>query len=335
MKIQLNSLFPQNDIKISPGSGTNFQKGQAFSGRIVSINGNVVEINTGGVNIKAYSKGNIGLPMNIQMNFEVVESSRDMLVIRPLETGAAVPVSKDAIIAGLLDSMGVEPSPSSVSFLKDGEFILGRNIEKLLASLDMEGREDAVQNIKDILIKPGELSEYIKNFEDNGRLLKMLDALFKYGRSDNMNSKSYTGILGDMVKGLTIQINHDFPLFFIPVPMYADNQPMHGELWIEKDGKAGTDRESPLLIHLLVDTPSLGRVEADILSMGKDLSLVLYCRKDIVPLFEKYSPVIKERISGLGLIIRECNVSELKKPRSFIDFAQLYAKPFTPLDVRA
>lgn len=315
--------------------GTVPQKGQMFMGRVLSITDGIVDIKTaGGSIIKAYAENGVELPSNANVNFEVVDSSKDKLVIRPLLGGLGGAAGERDMLIGMLSGFGIDPTPENISFLKDGGFMLGKNVEKLMALLSQEGKQGEVNVIKDIFVKPGELLNYLKDFEGGDKFLKMVETLISSIGRDDANSKSYGSISANILKGLSIQINNDLPLFLIPVPMYFEDQPLHGEIWIEKDGTVEKEGKSIIYIHLLTDTQSFGRIEADIRSDGYDMGLDIYCRKDVLPLFEKYTGDLKKNIRELGLNVMDINLSELKKNRNFLDFAYKYVKPFTPVDIR-
>lgn len=337
MKIENIQVNIQGISKPGIEGGRELQKGQSFIGRVVSFEDGIMNIRTlNGVNIKAFAHEKVTLPSNSAIRFEVVENTKDMLTLKPAPANIERMVTNEDIMAGFLDSMGVKPDAKNVNFLKDGGFLFGKNLEKLMSMLEQGGREEMASNLKSLMVKPGELEEYIKGFNGgNGeKLIKALSELLQGIRNDETASKMYSGAAGNILKGLFVQINHDFPLFFIPVPMYINNEPYNGEVWIEKDYEDGEQGREDICIYIMVDTPSMGRIETNIRSSGRDLSLNLYCKKELVELFDIYSPGLKKHISNLGFNVRNLGISELKEAKSFLDLAKKYTKPFVPIDVK-
>lgn len=335
MKIQSNPVIQQNDAKKVIQGEVKLLKGQVFSGRVVSSEGDIYNIRTStGGNLKAYGSGKLELPVNTQLVFEVLDSSRDMIVIRPVQGNQAGYVSGTEMLVGLLESLGIEPLPENISFLKDGGYAFGRNIEKLMKVISQEKGQDEAAGLKSIMIKPGALADYIKSFEGEEKFLNLLEALVRSAGGDGTSSRLSGNLSAGLLKGLTIQINHDYPLFLIPVPLYFEDKPCHGEIWIEDEGAGNHEAESLFSIHILIDTPSFGRIEGDIKSSGMAMNLDIYCGKEVIPLFQRYAGDLEDRISELGLKLTGFGVFELKRSRGFMDFVQKYVRPFTPIDVR-
>jgi hypothetical protein len=335
MKIQPGSGNIINSINTGQGrEAGRLEVGHAFWGRVVSIQDGSAQILTNMGSIKAQIAGeNVSLPLNTSMVFKIVDSTKDTIVIKTMQQDVQINMSKEQLFMGLLDSLGIEPSPANVDFLKNGGFSFGKNIEKLITTLLMDNNENDAANLKNIMIRPSELGQYIKGFESGDRFLSIIDMMLKAAAGDRTNPKLYEGLAANVLKGLSIQINHDFPLFFIPVPMYFENEPHHGEIWLEK-GSKGNDSEDIVYIHILMDTPHFGRIEGDIRNLNSEIILDIYCIKDTMPVFEKYLDDLKSRIVNLGYNVMGLNLHELTKPRNFTDFAKNYVKPFIPLDIK-
>lgn len=321
-----------NAIESKETSG--LEGGQAFWGRIVAIEDEMLDIKTKMGDIKAKISGeNINLPLNKSLLFKVVDSTKDTIVIKAMQQDIKISIPGEEIYMGLLDSLGIEPSTANVEFLKNGRFSFGKNIERLMFALLMDNHENRAADIRNIVIKPAGLIEYLKGFENGEGFLSIISGIIKAARGDISSSGFYEVLAANVLKGLYIQINHSFPLFFIPVPMYFENQPHHGEIWIEK-GLKGIDSDGAVYIHVLMDNPYFGRIEGDIRNLKNELMLDLYCRKDIIPLFEKHLNDLSKSISSLGYHIMGLNMHELIKPRDFTDFAKKYVKPFVPVDIK-
>lgn len=317
--------------------GRGLQKGQSFVGRVISFENGILDIVTvDALNIKASTEDGVTLPLNTPIKFQVVENSGDRLFLKPFIPDMGKVVRAEDIMAGFLDSIGIKPDAQNVNFLKNGGFIFGKNIEKLISMLERDGKGDAAQTLRSLMVEPKDLAQYIKEYgmERGKKLLEGLGEALKNIRNNESGSTIYANISGNIIKGLMVQVNHGFPLFFIPVSMYIENKFYNGEIWIEKDDSGGKNDGDELCIYLMIDTPSFGRIEANIQSSGRDLALYIYCKNEIMPIARANSEELKKHISSLGVDIKNFSVSELKESRNFMDLVKKYVKPFAPMDVR-
>lgn len=337
MRIQLGTTFESNFIKNSNLPSPVFQKNQIINGKILAVDGNELEmLIAGGKIVKASVEGKLNLPLNSYIDFEVVESSRDLLVIKPIRGEETVHVSQDRVLTELSSAINIKPSPENMKFLERCNNLLGISLSRLGEALLSNGKTDIYNILKEILIEPGKTGEYLKRFEkENGaKLTEQLKILFESVMKKEKNSPIFARILGDIAKSILIKTTHPFPLIYIPVPLIYNNKLYPSEIWIEKDPAEEGESKNNISFHLLIDTPYLGRVEADIICSGSDLGVDLYCSRENLHLFEKNLDMLKERISSIGFIPKWIKAHELKENNGFIKLSQKYIKPLPPLDVR-
>lgn len=293
-------------------------KGMTFVGRVVSIEGNALDIMVGMERIKAHGKMTHELPINTPITFEVVSIEDSVVVLKPaLEEESTA--SEDNIIAGFLESAGIEPSSGNIDFIKENDYVFSKAIQKMVAS-------------EEIMLKTGELEGYIKGFVKEGgeELVQRLSKLFSLMKNGGQLPKGFSKAASNLLKGLLIQENPSYPVFLIPVPLKYNDHNCSGEIWIE-DGNGGKD--GTIYVHIFVDTPC-GRVEASVANHGRSISLNICCSMELIPLFNMYSGEIRDKITSLGFDIKGLCIMELKKRTSFIDIVGKYVKPFEHLNVR-
>lgn len=337
MRIESSTINMASFSKTLNSTPPVFEKNQIVNGRILSIDNNGLDINfSGGFHVKASVEGNMQLPLNTSIDFEVLAHTGDKLLLRPLLENHPETVPKERILAGLAARLGIQPSQDNLNFLEKCENLISRNLEKMANMLLTEGKEDAVKVMQNIFTGPEKLADYLKDFKNVTieKLIGQLDELYKEIKKDNLSSGAYNRLMGEIIKGLSVQVNHTFPLFFIPIPLVFNNRFYPGELWIEKDASNAEEGTKDILIYLMVDAPFSGRVEANIKHLNNYIYMDIYCNKSVLPLFDKNSDILKEKISRLGITLKSLMFHELKKNNSFFELSKKYVKPLPSLDIR-
>ena len=337
MRIQSNPLSVGNIIKNPMQDTQSLRLGQAFTGKILSIEGNVLDILTSsGIHIKAFAQGEDRLPQGTSITFQVVDNTKDILTLKPVfDRVETVPIKENMLIGTVID-LGIKPSPENINFISKGEFAFGKNIERLIKSLEEEGKPEIAEKLKKMMVSPSELEEYLKKFDKDGmgKLVKQLGELFGEIKISETPSRVLENIIGNLLKGLSVQVNHEFPLFYIPVPLNYNGEFYPGEVWIEKDDQGGAAQRASLSIYIFIDSPSMGRIESNIRGNAEYININLKCDEKFVPLFNMYSSNLAQRIYDLGIKVNSINFSKLDKPSSFIDLIEKYVKPFVPVDIK-
>jgi len=251
-------------------------------------------------------------------------------------SGVETAESKDRSLAGLGVELGIKPTTDNINFLDSYSRTLCKNMELLYNMLLEDGNTAALKKLQKILLSYEKLGEYLKNFNEEimKQQVDVLRQLFDTIKNNNPYSKEYSRVLSDILKGFSIQINHQFPLFFIPVPLFFNNKLYPGEIWIEKDPQKTENPSSPLSIFILLDTPLFGRIEGLIKSADGYINVDLYCKKEIVPVFNDNIELLKERLSTTGIVLKSLGIHELKGTSSFKDLVQKYVHPYPSVDLK-
>lgn len=337
MKIESINTSTQIISKMHTGQGQAFEKGQTLNGKIMAVNGEVLDILlSSGAHIKATSQGSIDLPLNVRLSFEVIENTSSMLLLKPTASNLQIPASRERIMFGLASELGIKQTPGNISFIDTYSRTLCKNIELLSDMLLQSGNTKAFQSLQGILISPEKLGEYLKSFNDESmmQLVNKLDELFNQIKNGSPSSKEYTKILSDIVKSFSMQINHEFPLYFIPVPLIFNNKFYPGEIWIEKEPPKEQAEGEQLSAYVILDTPSFGRIEGLIRSHAADISVDLFCKKEIMSIFSDNIGILKDKLSSAGIAAKSLGIHELKRSSSFTDLAQKYVTPLPSVDLK-
>lgn len=336
MRIQPGQLNIYGAAKLHAGNSP-FTKSQIIRGKILSMLGNELDIVfEGGACVKAAANGHIDLPINKLIHFQVVENTGDRMLLRPVPDGVNGPVFEERNLAALAHSLGLEPSQSNIDFLKSCQNIVGQSLAKLITLLQADGRADIIQKLQQVFIRPDNLLEYLTGFERQNfeNLIERLSKVFESMEKYNLNNTAYNKVMTDIIKGLAVQINNHFPIFYIPLPLIFNNSFFPSEVWIEKDGQNKRGEENIISIRLIADTPLFGRVEAAINSTRMDVSIEIYCSKEFLTLFSRYSAILKERIERLDVNLKSLDFKELQKNSGFPDLSQKYLESHPPLDIK-
>lgn len=323
-------IFKSTALVKSENNDMSFQKGMTFAARVLSFSKGIMNIKLPqGMVIRAFAEEGINLPADTNVTFEVLENKDGILILKPVfyETEAQSPIgTKEEIIIGFLNDIGLKPTPENIKFINEQGFIFSENMEKAAAS----GSTGDIQ--KYIMLNPNELSKYITEFEesDGEEFLKRLKLLVSEGGKSGKPSKAFSENVSKLLKGLIIQANRHYPVCWIPIPLYFNGQACYGEIMITAEED---EKKKQAYAYIFADTPS-GRIEAEVKNYQKYIDINIYCKDELIPYVNKHTDELRSSISGAGFILKAVSVQELKRKRNFMDIVQGYVKPFKPIDVR-
>ncbi|KPU44833.1 hypothetical protein OXPF_19190 [Oxobacter pfennigii] len=338
-QILINALM-KNSLKLPQ-----IEKGQFLEGKVTSIEGKEINILLqNGNSIKAFIEGSVYLPVNHNLVFEITENTGSTIILKLVEVsteGMLTPAEKERIAAEILSRLGLKNTPENAEVLEKSAGMVGRGLKNLIYTFESSKTNEVnekpifFQRLQNIFITPEKLIDYLRDFDSKHirNLVEQLEVLLREVKSDDTNSKQYIRAMTDIIKGLSVQINHPFPLFYIPIPLFFEGQLYPGEIWIEKDSHS-EEKEGLITIRLYVDNPHLGAVEGIITSKGMQTFIDLYCKKEFVTLFEESRKLLLDRLSSIGIQITSVNIHELKKSISLLDLAFKYSKPYSSIDAK-
>lgn len=332
--MRIGNISSGTITRIDTGSPKfSLEKGTTFSGKVVSIQDGKADILLlNGRSITARISQDIQLPLDVILDFEVTWAENSTIFIKPSES--AIPLEHQGL-PSLLSALGIKPDEESISFVENGKFQFGKNINMLMEMLKDGDSKDLYLYMKNSMLKPDELAAYMKDCNVKGQteFLKWMENLFNNIKGNSPENKMYLSIAGNMLKGIMLQATNNLPITFIPIPLFFNSIPYPGEIWIEQDsGGEGKSGES-LIIRIFADTPS-GRIEASIGYDGSYLNIGIYCPHEISSLFTSHLNELKESISALSIGIKSINVSDLKESTSFTGLAKKYVKPLKPVNIK-
>jgi hypothetical protein len=346
------------------------KEGMSILGKIVSLDKGDAELMLlNGETIKATIAKDVDLPISTPIQFEVVEAKEDSIILRPKLIDPAItdaegnnePISKERVTHGIVSALNINDTPQNIKLLNNLKpCSIAENIYKMLNVLSSDEHTDSnISDIKDsFFISKDKLEEYIKEFNnaqvDNevgmtkelgikGKQLKYgmeklvgdIDKLLSNIKKSNIPKEEYAHISTELLKELSIQRSHPFPLFFIPIPLFFNNHFYPSEICIEKDGE-NEDGEGNTFIYLFINTNHLENIEVDIASTPHGLDINLYCKKRFIDLFKDNMDELKLKLNTTPSInLNSFNVLELKKERTVQDLFKKYIKPYPSLDTLA
>lgn len=133
------------------------------------------------------------------------------------------------------------------------------------------------------------------------------------------------------------------PLLHFVVPVDTGEIRAFSEMWIdpfneedEEKEKSKSSSKSQDSIHLLAvfDVDGVGRLEAEIVTAGKNLRLSLFCPEIFVSAFSQIGSRIAPMIAASGYSLKETRVEKLARQRSLMEVFKNLPKRRTGIDVR-
>lgn len=334
--MNIQGINGQININTNSSANTFNLIGKAFEARILSIKDNIAEmVLPQGEHISASIKGNINLPLNEPVIFQVISNENNEISLRLLSSPSEfIEDGADRALFQLSSTLGINISSDETDTFKFPNTDISGELSKLYQMLQQDGKSDAAARLSQVFVNTERINEYIKGFSKDGmeNIIKNLNDLMQSMDMSKAESSKYVKVFESVVNGLSIQNSKPFPFFYIPVPILINNRFYPGELYVER--KDDEKENNNIYMYLMFDTPSLGKVEADILSCNLNLSIKIYCSKYLVPVFKENINMLKENMSSKGINITAIDVCTLKKSSDFISIAQKYIKPYPPIDIR-
>lgn len=310
--------------------------GKVFEAKILSIKDNIAEmILPQGEHISASIKGNVNIPLNETVSFQIISNDDNVVSLRLLPSSSEfMEDGTGKALLQLSSTLGINISIEGTETSKFPSTDISSELSKLYQMLQQDGKSDVAAKLSQAFVDTERINDYIKWFPQHGmeNIINNLNDLIKSIDMSKAGSSKYVRVFQNIIDGLSIQNSNPFPFFYVPIPIMLDKQIYPGELYVEK--REDKEEKNDIYMYLVFDTPSLGKIEVDISSRDLNLDIKIYCREYLAPIFKENIDMLKDNIVSNGINIATIDVCPLKKSSDFISIAQKYIKPYPQIDVR-
>lgn len=177
---------------------------------------------------------------------------------------------------------------------------------------------------------------------DQSKVMDVISKIIEKGVSD----KQLASLVGDkfekIIHSLLSSPCNYTPLLHFVLPVDTGDIKAFSEMWVdpfneeEEDNKSKSGSKAQDSIHLLAvfDVENIGRIEAEIITSGKNLQLALYCPEIFVSAFSQIGSKIAPMVAASGYSLKEARVEKMARQRSLMEVFKNLPKKRTGIDVR-
>lgn len=331
MKIETDISIVKSNIQSLLSSLT---KGQTFAGRIIySENQSLQIVTINGEVIRAQIEGTIDFQMQKMLLFEIVENRQNEIVIRLAIPEKNKKKSGD-VFRNIAASLKIPQTAENMKTLEKIGNGTCKNFLDLMELLQDESLQEFKRAIEKFFITPSSLFSFLTKGKEES-IAELIDCYAKIYRELERGSNSLSQgnvIIKNLLNSLLLQINHPFPLMYIPILLSNQEKYYVGEVWIEKNAKE--DLPSTYVAHISIEVEWLGYIESHITSKGNNLSILFLCNKELIPFLTASLSSFTEMLKSNGYQHISVKAEELHKAMSFLDLYQKFSQDIPIIDMK-
>lgn len=222
----------------------------------------------------------------------------------------------------------------NMSRYQDNESFLDEALLNLLVHIP--NREDKEQ-LRELIRDYTESFRGAEHAKERSRIMDTLaEIISRQDRDTPMNSLNGEKIEKIITSLLSSPCNFT-PLLHFVIPVDYEGMKAFSELWIDpREESGGSEGERKEQIHVLItfDIPSFGRMEAEFVTVDREISFLLFCPKSCISIFERMGPEFRKIMEEHGYRAAQISVEEMDHVRSLMEVFRDLPYKRTGLDVK-